>query len=82
MNCTKCKFYKPGDCVKNCLQIYFKYDPLDPNRFPVRIHKSEVAYIEGSLDSNFLSITDTDGIQHSYNIDTISHFHIPNFNNK
>lgn len=80
MNCTTCKFYKPESCVKNCLQIFFKYDSSDPNRFPVKIHKSEVAYIE--INDKFLSIVDVDGTQHNYNLDTINHYHVPDFTAK
>lgn len=77
MNCRTCKFYKPGVCIKNCLQIYFKYDPSDPKRFPVTIHKSEVAYIE--IGDKFLAVVDIEGTQHNYSLDTITHYHVPDF---
>lgn len=79
MNCAACKYYSMT-CIKDCLQIYFKNDPTYPERFPVKIHKSEVGCIE--IGSVFLSVTDTDGVQHNYNLDTITHFHIPNFEKK
>lgn len=79
MNCAACEYFSPA-CIKDCLQIYFKDDPSIPKRFPVKIHKSEVSFIE--VGSVFLSVTDTDGVQHNYNLDTITHFHIPNFEKK
>lgn len=69
MSCTTCKFYKPEDCVSECLQIYFKNDP------PVRIHRSEVMYIK--IKDKFLSIVDVKGTQHNYNLDIINHYHVP-----
>lgn len=76
MNCTTCKFAKPDECIKSCLQIYFKHNS-EANPHPVRVHKSEVAGIE--LSPKFLIITDIDGTKHHYNCDIISHFHVPNF---
>ena len=75
MNCTECKFRKEN-CIKDCLQIYFKSNLQ--NLRPIKIHKLEVNRVE--IDSGFLIITDTDGIQHGYNCDTISSFHVPGIN--
>lgn len=72
MNCIACK-YRKENCVKDCIQIYFKCSELD--HYPIKIHKSEVSRVE--IDTGFLTITDTDGIQHGYNCDTIRAFRIP-----
>ena len=80
MSCSTCKFYKPEMCVSECLQIHFKNYPSLQNLPSVRIHKSEVAYVK--IGSRFLLVVDTDGTQHSYNIDNITHFHIPDLNKK
>ena len=78
MNCAACEHYSIT-CIKDCLQVHFK-DNVPEHKYPIHIHKSEVAYVE--IGSRFLSITDIDGVQHNYNCDIISHFHIPNFKNK
>ena len=80
MNCRTCKFFKQDQCIKDCLQIHFKYDPSETNRYPVKVHKSEIACVE--ITSRFLSVTDIDGTQHCYNFDTITHFHIPDLRKK
>ena len=72
MNCIACN-HRKENCIKDCFQIYF--NDIELKRHPVRIHKSEVARVE--IDTGFLTITDTDGIQHGYNCDNISSYHIP-----